>query len=256
MKKRLSVVIGLVLAVIIGVLLYAGFINRQNKTQPAPTPATVLKTQQPQKLSFNKAANSTVKNGSLWQVVNKQRPFDPKEYVPADLVVPTIPLRSNITGDEKQLRQEAATALEAMYVDGVKAGVDFNVQSGYRSYVLQVNVYGNEVRNYGQTQADSESARPGYSEHQTGLAVDLGTTSGTCEIDDCFASTPEGKWIAANGYKYGFILRYPEGKDAVTGYRYEPWHFRYVGVTLATEMHNQNVQTLEEFFSLPSAPDY
>ena len=104
--------------------------------------------------------------------------------------------------------------------------------------------------------ADDESARPGFSEHQTGLAVDVGMANATCEVDQCFGATPAGKWVAANGYKYGFIVRYPQGLSDITGYEYEPWHLRYVGVGLATEMHNKAVQTLEQFFDLPAATDY
>jgi D-alanyl-D-alanine carboxypeptidase len=130
------------------------------------------------------------------------------------------------------------------------------LSSGYRSYDYQVGLYNGYVKSQGQATADTQSARPGYSEHQTGLAVDIEPASKKCELDACFADTPEGKWLVANAYKYGFILRYTQDKTAVTGYAYEPWHFRYVGTPLATEMHNQNVATLEEFFNLPVAPDY
>jgi D-alanyl-D-alanine carboxypeptidase len=77
-----------------------------------------------------------------------------------------------------------------------------------------------------------------------------------CALDQCFANTPQGQWLAANGWKYGFIVRYPADKTAVTGYEYEPWHMRYVGLDLAAEMHRDGIETLEEFFGLPAAPDY
>ena len=122
--------------------------------------------------------------------------------------------------------------------------------------MLQVSVYNNEVKTYGQATADKQSARPGYSEHQTGLAVDLEPASRQCEVQDCFASTIEGKWLAVNAYLHGFIMRYPPGKEAVTGYKQESWHFRYIGKELAAEMKQQNITTLEEFFGLPAAPNY
>lgn len=257
MKKRLLTLLFLLIILAAAGNTFLYFTRRSIVSAPSPTTGS-KQARKPASAapSFNKSAYSLTENGSLWQVVNKQRPFDPKAYIPADLVVPSIPLRSNITGDEKQVRKPMADALEKMIADASKDGVSINLQSGYRSYALQVNVYGNEVKNYGQAQADSESARPGFSEHQSGLAADLGTVAGSCEVNDCFANTPEGKWIAANGYKYGFIIRYPEGKEAITGYRYEPWHVRYVGVDLATEMHKQGIQTLEEFFGLPAAPNY
>ncbi len=98
---------------------------------------------------------------------------------------------------------------------------------------------------------------PGYSEHQTGLAVDLAPVPAQgCNLEICFGSMPQGKWLAANCWQYGFLLRYPADKVAVTGYQYEPWHFRYIGIPLATEMHNEGVETMEEFFGLPAAPNY
>jgi len=130
------------------------------------------------------------------------------------------------------------------------------VSSAYRSYSYQVSLYGKYVRDQGQSVADTQSARPGYSEHQTGLAVDVEPYDQQCDVEQCFADLPAGKWIAANAYKYGFIIRYTKDKTHVTGYEYEPWHVRYVGVELATEMHNQHIETLEEFFGLPAAPDY
>jgi D-alanyl-D-alanine carboxypeptidase len=130
-------------------------------------------------------------------------------------------------------------------------------QSAYRSYAAQSADHASLVARDGLKVADNESARAGYSEHQTGLAVDIAPVpSNGCNLELCFGTTPQGKWLAANAYKYGFLLRYPADKVAVTGYQYEPWHFRWIGVPLATEMHDDGVQTLEEFFDLPAAPAY
>jgi D-alanyl-D-alanine carboxypeptidase len=112
-----------------------------------------------------------------------------------------------------------------------------------------------EVDATGQKHADSVSARPGHSEHQTGLAADLGASSGECALRACFGDMPEGKWLAANAYRYGFIIRYQKGATPRTGYAYEPWHLRYVGKQLAAEMQRTSV-TLEEYFHLPAYPDY
>jgi D-alanyl-D-alanine carboxypeptidase len=210
-----------------------------------------------------RAAETKTQNYSIsdaaspWAVVNKLRPLTPKTYTPPDLVVPRIPLRDNITSNEQNVRKETSAALEKMVAAADQQGVHMNLQSGYRSYDFQVSLYNGYVRQQGQAVADSQSARPGYSEHQTGLAADLGGRSNPgCDVQACFATTPEGKWLATNAYLYGFIIRYPEGKTPVTGYTFEPWHVRYIGTKLATEMHNKNVLTLEEYFGLPAAPDY
>lgn len=194
---------------------------------------------------FDKNRFSTSDVASIWVVVNKRRPLNPQDYVPTDLVA---------VGGGQQLRTEAAAAFSRLTADAKRDGLSIAPLSGYRSYNTQVRVYNNEVATNGQAVADTQSARPGTSEHQTGLGIDVG--GGGCGIEDCFANTAEGKWVAAHGYKYGFLIRYPEGKQSVTGYRYEPWHLRYVGSELATEMHEKGAQTLEEFFGLPAAPNY
>jgi D-alanyl-D-alanine carboxypeptidase len=211
--------------------------------KPAPTPAAT---------SFNKSQYSLDDPTSIWVVANKLRPLNPKEYEPADLVTPNVPTR--VAG--MQLRQAAATALEQLFAAAQQNGTALRLSSGYRSYTYQVNLYNGYVKSQGQASADSQSARPGFSEHQTGLAADVGGVSGGCNVEQCFGQTAAGKWLAANAYKHGFIIRYPNGLTNITGYTYEPWHVRYVGVELATEMHNQSIQTLEEFFGLPAAPDY
>lgn len=125
--------------------------------------------------------------------------------------------------------------------------LDIFISSGYRSYNRQKTLYNNYVSNEGKEEADTYSARPGHSEHQSGLALDVNT------VDDSFANTEEAKWLAKNCYKYGFILRYPKGKSNETGYKYEPWHFRYVGEDLATKLYNNgNWITMENYFGITS----
>lgn len=194
---------------------------------------------------------------SLWVVVNKQRPLSPIDYAPADLVVPSVPMRGGITDDEMHVAKIMAGPLEAMFAAANQQGIQLNLQSGYRSYNFQVALYDRYVSEQGQTTADEQSARPGYSEHQTGLAADLGSpNTPDCEVAQCFGSTPAGQWLAANSYKYGFIIRYPLGKQQITGYEYEPWHVRYIGTELAGAMRAAHIETLEEYFHLPPASDY
>lgn len=206
--------------------------------------------------AFDKAANSVDDPNSIWVVVNKLRPIaNGADFVP--------PGNAAIPGDlhnpwGQSLRPETIAALEAMAAaDHAEVGTSLVAESGYRSFASQTRAYGNYVSSLGQAGADATSARPGFSEHQTGLAVDILDSGTSCDLDSpCFGSSPSGVWLAANAYRFGFILRYPADKTAVTGYEYEPWHFRYVGTDLATEMHATGVTTLEEFFGLPAAPDY
>lgn len=220
---------------------------------PPATPPGVT----PQTNSFDRSLYSLTEPTSFWVVVNKQRPLQPATYVPAGLIVPTVTLRSNIPANESQIRPDVAAALKTMFEAALAEGVSLNMQSGYRSYNYQTNLYSYFVQKQGQAVADTQSARPGHSEHQTGLAVDVGgVTKPACNVEACFATTPEGQWAASHAHKYGFIIRYPSGYDSTTGYTYEPWHLRYVGPELAAKMRADAVMTLEDFFGLPTAPTY
>lgn len=248
MSIRSSIALGVFIAVIVGGPIYVLFL----KDEPAKPTVSESSSQKPEakqevpvEPEFDKNKYSIEDVKSNWVVVNKTRPLDPVNYAPDDLVG---------VGGGQLLRKEAAAALETLIAGAKAEGLIINPLSGYRSYNTQVSVYNNEVRRYGQAVADTQSARPGTSEHQTGLAIDVG--GGGCGVEDCFGNTQHGKWVAANAYKYGFIIRYPGGKQDVTGYRYEPWHIRYVGIELSTELHKKGVQTLEEFFGLPPAPNY
>ncbi len=128
-------------------------------------------------------------------------------------------------------------------------GLNIYLSSGFRSYSYQSRIYNNYVSIYGQEKADTFSARPGHSEHQTGLAIDVNT------ITDSFANTAEAAWLAAHAHEYGFIIRYPKGKEHITGYKYEPWHIRYLGVDTATAVYNSGL-TLEEYLGITSCYSY
>lgn len=138
---------------------------------------------------------------------------------------------------------EAQAALNRMQSDASVLGLNLKLVSGFRSYNTQYNLYNNYVRINGQEKADTFSARPGHSEHQTGLAFDVGSTKGA------FANTNEAKWLHQNCHLYRFIIRYPKGKTHITGYIYEPWHIRYLGVDTATKVKNSGL-TLEEYLGI------
>ncbi|GAA1780708.1 cell wall-binding repeat-containing protein [Leucobacter iarius] len=188
---------------------------------------------------------------SISVVVNKRRPLSPVSYEPSDLRTPSgIP---NANG--QPVRSAVATALEQMNAAAKNAGVHLVIRSGYRSYQYQVGLYNANVANSGRAAADVSTARPGYSEHQTGLVADI-DDGGSCVLNACFGGTAAGQWLRANAYKYGFILRYDQGQQHITGYEYEPWHFRYVGTAIAGDMRAKGIRTLEQYFGLPAAPSY
>jgi D-alanyl-D-alanine carboxypeptidase len=222
-----------------------------NTPIPHPTQSAVS-TPSPTPTGFNKKQYSIDSASSLWVVVNKLRPLNPITFTPP-LVNVTVP---HVYG--YQMQAPAAAALAQMFAAATAAGVgSMEAQSSYRSYSAQASDHAALVARDGLTVADNESARAGYSEHQTGLAVDIAPVPAEgCNLEICFGTMPQGKWLAANAYRFGYLLRYPADKVAVTGYQYEPWHFRYIGIPLATEMHNEGVQTMEEFFGLPAAPNY
>lgn len=206
------------------------------------------------KAGFSKNQYSVNDPASLWVVVNKGRVL-PRSYVPANLATPKIALSEVASSENMHLRQEAASAIEKLVSTAGNNGVKLMLVSGYRSYSTQQLVYSGYVSSQGKDYADATSAQPGHSEHQTGLAADLGATSRRCQLDICFGDTAEGKWLAANAYKYGFIIRYQKDRSSLTGYAYEPWHIRYIGIDLAAEI-NKTGQTLEQFFGLPAYFDY
>jgi D-alanyl-D-alanine carboxypeptidase len=181
---------------------------------------------------------------STWTLVNKGRGL-PVNYVPSDLVVAEQPTRANATSDEKRLRAITNDALKKLFAAASVDGHSLMIGSAYRSAVTQDSLFNRYVATSGYDQADRYSAHPGFSEHQTGLAVDISTTSQQCYLSECFINTADGTWLAENAYKYGFNLRYAKGKETITGYNFEPWHYRYVGVPLATALY-QSKLTLDE----------
>ncbi|WP_330654233.1 M15 family metallopeptidase [Caproiciproducens sp. MSJ-32] len=144
---------------------------------------------------------------------------------------------------------EAREAFERMKADATKEGIYLNAFSTYRSYYTQETLYNNYVYTYGQSSTDTFSARPGFSEHQTGLAFDIGGVDRSLWAQEDFKYTKEANWLKENCYKYGFILRYPEGKEWKTGYMHESWHFRYIGVEHSINFANSDL-TLEEYLGL------
>ncbi|MBR2066761.1 MAG: M15 family metallopeptidase [Solobacterium sp.] len=181
---------------------------------------------------------------SILVIVNKKHPLA-ADYEPSDLV--QVSVASN---GVQMMRKEAADALAEMFNAASQEGITLVAGSCYRSYATQVDTYNYWASLYGQAEAERVSARAGYSEHQTGLAIDISDSSGATYLSQAFSNTAEGQWLYAHAHEYGFVLRYIEGKEDITGYMYEPWHFRYLGKEMAKEVHGQNGLTLEEYFGI------
>ncbi len=179
-------------------------------------------------------------------IANKSYPL-PSDYIPEGFPVPMVDqVISKFLPDAQAGYDEMKAAFKAE--NPTAAG--FKIQSGYRSYLTQTRLYNNYAAANGKAAADTFSARPGHSEHQTGLAADINVV-GTWTLLESIKNTTEGKWLAANSWRFGFILRYPEGKSDKTGYIYEPWHFRYIGKEAAKAVYESGL-CLEEFLGIDS----
>ncbi|MBP3611281.1 MAG: M15 family metallopeptidase [Lachnospiraceae bacterium] len=186
-------------------------------------------------------------------LVNRDYPLG-AGYAPADLVAPDIPFScGDVNIDKRKLSKVAADALEELYQAALaEEGLSIYGVSGYRSYDRQYEIYGTSLLGYGTRHTNLYSAAPGNSEHQTGLAIDVSCKSINYALDERFATTSEGIWLKDNCWRFGFILRYPKDKETITGYAYEPWHIRYVGVPLAYYLHTTGL-TLDEYYGSPSS---
>lgn len=190
---------------------------------------------------------------SIHVLVNPQNPLEPEDHAPTDLMAPQV---RTTTENELLLREPAAQALAELVAAAGEEGQILAMTSGYRSYAAQLEIYANRHAAVGTEETDELVARPGYSEHQTGLAADvISIENPECIRGDCFAETPEGQWVAANAADHGFVIRYPQGAEEITGYDFEPWHLRYVGRYTAEEVQEEGL-TLEEYWEQPPAAEY
>ena len=184
---------------------------------------------------------------SQWVVTSKDHPLPDPHYRPADLAVPNVSVNTQKSTDEQSINRQIAPSVEALFAAAKQNGFDLMVASGFRSYELQNTYFTSYAATYGYDEANKFSALPGQSEHQTWWTLDVSLTSRECYLDACFGTTPAGKWLAEHAAEYGFIIRYPADKTAITKYDYEPWHIRYVGVDLARAL-GQSGLTLDEAY--------
>ena len=206
-------------------------------------------------IAGDKVSVGTTKNGYSIYTVNGVYYIDdimmvnktyglPESYIPVDTKESCVGKTSTCN---KCINTMAYEAFNKMKADATAVGLNIYIASGYRPYVGQESIYNRYIKRDGKEAADTYSARPGYSEHQTSYSFDLNS------ITDSFIKTKEGEWVNNNAYLYGFIIRFPKGKDSITGYKYEPWHLRYVGYDLAKKLYNNgNWLSLEEYFGVDS----
>ncbi|HET7630114.1 MAG TPA: M15 family metallopeptidase [Candidatus Saccharimonadales bacterium] len=248
-RRRLGYLLSGAVLVIGAAGLTNWYLLRQVDSEAPAASANTVQSPQPAAPApppFDKTKLSHLKAGSLWVVVNKTHPLSPKSYTPDKVAIfKDVPIRADVKPH-----------LVKMFADAKKDGVNLSMVSGYRSYSYQKQLFNSYARRDGIKAAEAYSARPGYSEHQTGLAADIGSADHPgCTLEDCYAKTPAGKWLAENVYKYGFIVRYTDANHAVTGYIPEPWHLRFVGTELSNYYYDNHVSSLEEFFGV-SGGDY
>ncbi|QRG86738.1 M15 family metallopeptidase [Bulleidia sp. zg-1006] len=243
-KKRMNLNVIAKSVIVVGIVILSVSIfllNHPQLTKPFIKPEQKNTTTNTQKKTLPQALTEA---NSITVLVDKTHGL-PKDYVPSDLSSPYL----NSTADVIQLRKEAANQAKAMFEASKKDKVPMFITAGYRNYDQQKDYYENRVNLLGEEEANKTTASAGFSENQTGLALDI-TDKADGHNTVKFAETSTYKWLVENAHKYGFILRYPNHKEKITGYTYMPWHWRYVGSDVAKKMVKEGGVdlTFEEYF--------
>ena len=257
-KKRLPLIIGAVISValIVSIFVVINYKNNQvNVASDEEQPAAEQGKKETPTKEPTKEPTKTTENTTEPKEQPDENGYYPNQTMPTDptyidgilLANKKYPLPSTFAPGESP---EARQALNAMIAEAKKQGFNLVAFSGYRSFEYQTTLYNNYVKRDGQAAADRYSARPGFSEHQTGLAFDIGEVGKEdLWLTEEFGETPAGQWLFDNAAQFGFILRFPENKEHITGYMYESWHYRYVGTEIANKIKEQNI-TLEEYLGV------
>lgn len=255
MKRILMGLLLAILIVLLGIGIFGRITGAFDKPEPTPTPEptpepTIEPTPTPEPTINPDLFTDT---NSLLIVANKKHRL-PEGYSPADLVnVNELGAHGSIA---PMMRLEAGQALARMTEAAAEDGLYLQFSSAFRDEGYQATLYNNYVAQYGVETADEISSRPGYSDHQTGLALDF-VEQGPADFTEDFEFTTTGQWLLEHAYEYGFILRYPKGKEDITGYNYEPWHYRYIGTEYAKQIHDIDVMySFEEFFNVEGGKEY
>lgn len=218
-------------------------VGEKNDAEPASATQQQEAGQETKKQESQMETNARNTSSEYLILVNKTHALKP-DYEPGDLVDG----KPAVSGGSayQQMRKPAAAAFKKLAADAKEEGHTIKITSGYRPYAYQKQIFERYVNKDGRYSAEQYSAEPGHSEHQTGLVADVSSPSVNYNLVQAYGATQEGAWLAKNAHKYGFIIRFPKGKEEITGYKYEPWHIRYVGKDAAKEIHKQKL-TLEEY---------
>lgn len=261
MKKIVTIIIALIISISSFTVLEDSFINRdENKFNNENLKEDLTADNDISLIEKIDKSNENIKEkeikkinyedaGSIYVLVNKKHSLNPSNYKPKNLVKPNIPFVSYMSDEVKYLEKVAAEAIENLVNNAKKEGIEIWGRSGFRSFKTQHILFDNYVKKNGYDNAIKKSALPGHSEHQTGLAIDVTSPSVNFLLTQYYGKTKEGIWLKENAHKYGFIIRYPENKENITGYIYEPWHLRYVGKEVATEIFEKGL-TFEEYLDV------
>lgn len=241
-KNRKLYGIATIITLIFIFFLILALINNNKAPRPVDSPAKNITENQKNTVQYTGPPDPRL------ILVNKDHPLE-KDYIPEDLIIPRVRNPYNKKLEKLHLKKEAASALESMFRAAEEKGLYIFFVSGYRSYKTQEYFYRRELESTDPETAGKYIAKPGQSEHQTGLGLDLSTHALGFHPSDDFADSPEGVWLDENAHKFGFIIRYPKGKENITRYKYEPWHLRYVGQEHAEKIKLHRL-SLEEYLGL------
>ena len=244
LKEKLIAVIVLCVCIMLGMVYLVAF-PKGTAAVPASTPTasaaeTAVPTVMPTAVPTS-APIDTASDDSIYRLIDQEHTIS-ADYVPASLEQPDV-----ASNHMQTVRSELVQPLMDMFADAESAGIDLKLVSGYRSYTEQTSLWYTYEERHGRSYAQRIDDHPGASEHQLGLAVDLGNADGKCELNACFASQDAYAWLKENSYRYGFIERYPDGAEQITGIMYSPWHYRYVGTEEAEKIHGSGL-TMDEYY--------
>ena len=237
------------MVIIISIVITSPNKNKTTKTEKNINNKQIKKDEKTDKNDKIENTNNIDNNNNNENLTSKGYKIEQKDgiYYINGILIANKSYSLPSTYNPGSLLNEFMTNYNKMHDDALKSGINLKIISGFRSYETQVSLYNRYVARDGKEAADRYSARAGHSEHQTGLAADINS------LEQSWENTAEGKWLNDNCYKYGFIIRYPKGKENETGYMFEPWHIRYVGVDTATILYNNgNWITLEEYLGIDS----
>jgi len=248
-KGKIITIIVLIIAIVIGlIILNLKSCAGRKKPEPTPTPtpevtAEPLPTVEPEPTPEPTPEVDLTSDESITRYISQKYPIS-ESYVPSDLRTVNVHVSK-----PQQLRSEAADKLEEMFKAAIDDRIYLKLASGYRSYREQADLHSYYTQTRGAYYASIVDDHPGASEHQLGLAADIGCWNGACELSYCFTNYPDYTWLKENSWKYGWIERYPEGTQSLTGMAYSPWHYRYVGIDEAAKIHESG-KIMEQYYNI------